>query len=78
MGRRHQYVDDARRDQRIALGPWQFRVQLRDHQPGACHRFVQVLDADPGVLVARFIRAGDLQEHDVDRHPAARDQPAQL
>jgi hypothetical protein len=39
---------------------------------------VQVLDADPGVLVARFIRAGDLQEHDVDRHPAARDQPAQL
>ena len=30
FGTRHQYIDRLRLDHRVTVGPWQFRVNLRD------------------------------------------------
>jgi hypothetical protein len=54
-------------DRRVAVGPRQFGVDLRDYQPRTAERRVQMLDAEPGIVPPRFVRAADLQQHDVDR-----------
>ena len=69
-GGRHQHIDRRRLDRRVAVGPRQFRVDLRDDQPRPADCRVQMLDAEPGVLLPGFIRATDLQQHDIDRQAA--------
>jgi hypothetical protein len=36
-------------------------------------RSIEVLDAKPGVVAARRIRAAQLQQHDLDGDPASRE-----
>jgi hypothetical protein len=65
----------------IAASPWaprQFGVDLRDYQPRPADRRVQMLDAEPGIVTPRFVRAADLQQHDVDRQAATRYQAANI
>ena len=40
-------------------------------QPRPADRRVQMLDAEPGIVPPGFVRAADLQQHDVDRQQAA-------
>ena len=51
-GGRHQHVDCRRLDRRVAMGPRQFGVDLRDDQPRPADRRVQMLDAEPGNCTA--------------------------
>ena len=69
-GGRHQHIDRRRLDRRVAVGPRQFRVDLRDYQPRPADRRVQMLDAEPGIVPPGFVRAADLQQHKVDRQAA--------
>ena len=73
-GGRHQHIDRRRLDRRVAVGPRQFGVDLRDDQPRPADRRVQVLDAEPGIVSSGFVRAADLQQHDVDRQAATGDE----
>src|SRR5271166_408726 len=66
LGSRHQYIDRLRLDHRVTVGPWQFWVNLRDDQPRSAHRRLQVLDAEPGIVPAGFVRTADLQQHYID------------
>jgi hypothetical protein len=59
-GGRHQHVDCRRLDRRVAMGPRQFGVDLRDDQPRPADRRVQMLDAEPGIVPPRCVRAADL------------------
>jgi hypothetical protein len=59
-GGRHQHIDRRRLDRRVAAGPRQFRVDLRDYQPCPANCRVQMLDAEPGIVPPGFIRAADL------------------
>ena len=59
-GGRHQHIDRCRLDRRVATGPRQFRVELRDYQPCSSDRRVQMLDAEPGIVPPRCVRAADL------------------
>ena len=60
------------------MGPRQFRVDLSDDQPRPADRRVQMLDAEPGVVSPRFVRAADLQQHKVDRQTATGYQAADI
>ena len=55
-GGRHQHIDRRRLDCRIAAGPRQFRVDLRDYQPRPADSLVQMLDAEPGIVPPRCDR----------------------
>ena len=59
-GGRHQHIDCRRLDRRVAMGPRQFGVDLRDDQPRPANRRVQMLDAEPGIVPPRCVRAADL------------------
>jgi len=61
LGGRHQHVDRPRLDRRVTISPRQFRVDLCDDQPRPADCRVQMLDAEPGIVPARFVRAADLQ-----------------
>ena len=74
---RHQNVDQAGFDQRVAIRPGQRRIDLRDDEPRACHHLAQAFDAEPGIVTAGRVRAGHLQQHDIDPRPPRRDQVAQ-
>src|SRR5271154_2743148 len=78
LGGRHQHIDRPRLDRRVTVGPWQFRVDLRDDQPRSADRRVQVFDAEPGIVPARFVRAPDLQQNYVDRQAASVDETADI
>ena len=60
------------------MGPRQFGVDLRDHQPRPADRRMQMLDAEPGIVPPRFVRAADLHQHDVDRQAATGYEAANL
>jgi hypothetical protein len=51
---------------------------LRDDQPRSADRRVQVFDAEPGIVPARFVRAADLQQNYVDRQAASGDETADI
>src|SRR6266481_6080453 len=77
-GHRLRYRAEAELDRRVAAGPRQFRVDLRDYQPRPADRRVQMLDAEPGIVPPRFVRAADLHQHEVDRQAATEYEAADI
>jgi hypothetical protein len=71
FGGRHQDIEDSWLDNRVAVGPRQFGVDLRDNQARPIERRVQVLDAKPAIVASGIVRSAHLQQYDVDRQAPA-------